>query len=57
MLTKHVGLTAIMMICAVFLQGCELIGNIFGAGVYTGIILVVIIVAIIIFAIVKIKKS
>lgn len=38
------------------LTGCELVGDIFGAGVYTGIFIVVLFIALIIFAVVKLGK-
>lgn len=50
-------LSLLLMIFSGFLlTGCELIGDIFGAGVYTGIFLVVLVIAIIIFAVVKIAR-
>ncbi len=45
----------IFMILA--LQGCELIGDIFGAGVWVGIIISAIVVFIIVFIVIKILKS
>jgi len=45
-----------MIFSGFLLTGCELIGDIFGAGVYTGIFLVVLVIAIIIFAVVKIAR-
>jgi hypothetical protein len=41
---------------SLMLGGCELIGNIFEAGIWTGIILVVVVVALIGFAISKSKR-
>lgn len=43
---------ALMMLT---LTGCEVIGDIFSAGFYTGLILVVIVIAIIVFVIAKIR--
>jgi surface polysaccharide O-acyltransferase-like enzyme len=42
-----------LIFMAVTLTGCELIGDIFSAGVYTGIFAVVVIVAIVIWILVK----
>jgi len=41
---------------AFLLTGCELVGDIFSAGVYTGIFLVVIVVVIIVVIIVRLTK-
>lgn len=43
----------VIIMAAVFLTGCEVIGDIFKAGVWTGTILVVLIIAIVIWVISK----
>ena len=46
-----------MMLLSVFvLSGCELIGDIFGAGFYTGIIVVLLVIAILGYLIYKMFK-
>jgi hypothetical protein len=50
--------TSALLFCILFLfQGCEVIGGIFKAGVWTGIILVAIILGIIIFIISRFNKK
>lgn len=41
---------------ATVLTGCELVGDIFGAGVYTGIFIVVFIILLVIILVLKIRK-
>lgn len=40
----------------VTLTSCELVGDIFGAGFYTGLFVVILVIAIIIFIVAKIRK-
>lgn len=56
MLYKQIGF-GLLIIAALILQGCELIGDIFGAGVWVGVIATVVVVLIIIFIVVKIVKA
>ena len=52
---KHViALSIILMMFT--LTGCELVGDIFSAGFYTGLFLVFLVIAIIIFIMVKLKR-
>lgn len=53
-LAKSIMLYLLLMVTT--LQSCEVIGGIFKAGIWTGIIVVVLVVALIIFVIVKLKK-
>lgn len=46
----------LMVFIGLLLTGCEVIGDIFGAGVYTGIFLVVVVIAVIIFAVFKLGR-
>lgn len=39
------------------LSGCEVIGDIFGAGVYTGMFIVIFVIALIIFLIVRLMRK
>ncbi len=48
---------SIFVLMVFTLQGCELIGNIFGAGVWVGVIISAIVVFIIVFVVIKILKS
>jgi hypothetical protein len=41
---------------ALFLPGCDVIGDIFRAGVWTGVIVIVLVIALIIFLIVKLVR-
>lgn len=54
---KHALQLTIIAFLAAVLTGCELVGDIFGAGVYTGIFIVVFIILIIGFMIIKIRKG
>ena len=45
-----------LLLSSVMLTSCEVIGDIFGAGVYTGIFLVVVVVALLIFIVGKVRK-
>ena len=45
-----------LMLMLLTLTSCEIIGDIFSAGVYTGIFLVVLVVVIIIFIVIKLGK-
>jgi hypothetical protein len=47
---------AYSLLLVIVLSGCEVIGDIFGAGVYTGIFMVVFVVIVIIFIISKITR-
>lgn len=44
------------LVLANLLTGCELVGDIFSAGVYTGVFLVVLVIVIIVYVVVKIGK-
>jgi len=46
-----------LFVSLLFFPGCELIGDIFGAGVWVGIIISALVVALIIFILVKIFKK
>lgn len=52
---KHLSVLSIALLVFT-LTGCELIGDIFSAGFYTALILVGIVIAIIVFIVVKLKK-
>ena len=45
-----------LVLSALILPGCEIIGGIFNAGVYTGIFIVVLFIALILFAVVRMGK-
>lgn len=49
--------TLFILVCLTLMSGCEAIGDIFSAGFYTGLLVVVVILAIIIFIVVKINKK
>jgi hypothetical protein len=49
--------TSFLMMLITMLSGCEVIGGIFKAGVWSGIIVVVLIIALIIFVIGKMGKK
>jgi hypothetical protein len=49
-------LTSILSFCLVLLSSCEAIGSIFKAGMWVGVIVVVIIVAIVLWLIGKVRK-
>ena len=53
MKTNVVAVLSVIIMAAVLLSGCEVIGGIFKAGVWTGTILVVLIVAIVIWVVSK----
>lgn len=44
------------MLMLLSLTGCELAGDIFGAGFYTGIFIVVLVIAIIVFVVAKMNR-
>ncbi|NOT76039.1 MAG: hypothetical protein HOP08_14025 [Cyclobacteriaceae bacterium] len=46
-----------LLIGSTFLTSCQVVGDIFGAGFYTGVFLVVIIVAVIIYFVARIGKN
>lgn len=46
-----------LILFSITLVSCEMMGDIFGAGVYTGIILVVVTIAIIMFAVSRIFRK
>lgn len=47
----------ILAFCLTFLSSCSVIGGIFKAGAYTGIIAVVVVVLIVIFIIAKLRRK
>jgi hypothetical protein len=49
--------TAVILLQALLLTSCEVIGDIFGAGVYTGIFIVVFVIALIVFLVMRIGKK
>lgn len=49
--------SAILLILLISLPGCEVIGGIFKAGVWTGILLIAVVVAVIIFIIGKLGSK
>jgi hypothetical protein len=49
--------SAILLILLISLPGCEVIGDIFKAGVWTGILLIAVVVAVIIFIIGKLGSK
>lgn len=53
---KSLSLTAIFAFAIIFLSGCEAIGGIFKAGMWVGIIVVVLIVAVVLWLIGKVRK-
>jgi hypothetical protein len=55
--TKLPMVTAVCLVAISFLPGCRLIGDIFKAGVWTGILLVAVIIGLIIFVIAKLGKK
>ncbi len=46
----------LIVLAAVSMAGCELVGGIFKAGVYTGIFIVVIVIALVAFGAMKMKR-
>jgi len=46
----------ILALLAFILTGCELVGDIFSAGVYTGIFIVVLFIGLIIYAVMRLGK-
>lgn len=46
----------LLVISSVALTSCEVIGDIFGAGVYTGMFIVIFVIAVVIFLIVKMVR-
>jgi hypothetical protein len=54
---RHLLQIAILLFFATFLTGCELVGDIFSAGMYTGIFIVVLVIVLIIFVVVKMGKG
>ncbi len=53
---KNLPLSLILLFCCGFLSGCQLVGDIFGAGVYTGVFLVIFIAVVIIFVLSRVFK-
>jgi hypothetical protein len=53
----NVYFTALMLLSLTILEGCAVVGGIFKAGVTTGIIVVVLVVAVIIFLLTRIGKK
>lgn len=47
----------ILFIMLTMLSGCQVIGDIFGAGVYTGIFIVIFVIALIIFLVVRVMRK
>ena len=47
----------VLTLSACLLAGCQVVGDIFGAGVYTGIFLVVVVVVVVIVIVVKMGKK
>lgn len=56
-MNKQFGVWSLLISIFIALSGCEVIGGIFKAGVWTGIIIIVAIVALIIFIISKLGKN
>lgn len=54
---KNITTLSVFLLMLLSLTGCEVIGDIFGAGFYTGIFVVVLIIAVIIFFIFKMKRK
>jgi len=54
---QRLALTLLVPLSAVFLSGCEVIGDIFKTGMGVGIFLVVIVIAVIIFIFTRIGKK
>jgi uncharacterized membrane protein len=48
--------TLVLLIASAMLTSCEVIGDIFGAGVYTGIFIVIFVIVLIIFLVVKMMR-
>lgn len=53
-MNKVIGFLLLLML--VTLSGCDLIGDIFGAGFYTGIFVVVVVIILIIYIIVRVGR-
>ena len=53
---KHILSYFLILFMMITLTGCELVGDIFSAGVYTGIFIVVLVVAIVIWLIFRMGK-
>jgi len=57
LIMKTKSLTAIVLVLSgLILTSCQLVGDIFSAGVYTGIFIVILFIALIIFAVVRLGK-
>ncbi|WP_207495058.1 hypothetical protein [Aridibaculum aurantiacum] len=52
---KPVKIFSILVLASVFLSGCEVVGDIFKAGMWIGVIIVVIIIAVVLWLLRKIK--
>ncbi len=53
---KKLMLPLLILLTSLMLTSCEVIGDIFGAGVYTGVFLVLLVIVIIIIVVVKVFK-
>jgi len=53
---RHFSISVLAIIFAMSLQSCEIIGGIFKAGVTTGVIMVALVIALIIFLIFKMPR-
>jgi hypothetical protein len=49
--------TFVLILSSMTLTSCEVIGDIFGAGVYTGMFIVIFVIALIIFLIVRVTRK
>lgn len=49
--------TFVLLLSSMMLTSCEVIGDIFGAGVYTGMFIVIFVIALIIFLIVRMTRK
>lgn len=49
--------TVLLFVLMLLLSSCEVVGDIFGAGVYTGVFLVVLVIVIIIVVIMRISRK
>jgi hypothetical protein len=47
----------VLLFSSITLTGCEVIGDIFGAGVYTGMFIVIFVIVLIIFLIVRMTRK
>ena len=56
MMKTNSPITIALLLSGLMLTSCELIGDIFGAGFYTGIFVVVLFLVVIVFAVVRMGK-